>query len=284
MSAGHRLKQLREHLGLTIRDVELASEQIARKYGREDYSVPASRLSDVETKGVTPSIYRLYTLSVVYRRDIREIMAWYGIDLSETAADMTFSLPRNSHLTTLTQSQISVSVPVRIDPGFDPRRTTNIGRMIEKWGLVPLAFLQQYANHDYTYGYIGSEDFTMYPLLLPGSFVQVDESLDKVEEKMWRSEYERPIYFVETRDGYTCCWCSMKGDQLILQPHPLSNVPPKVMKDASEGEVIGQVVAVAMRLSGWQRVADDADRTPSGTGNGHANGPAKGNSTPKRLN
>ena len=27
---------------------------------------------------------------------------------------------------------------------------------------------------------------------------------DKIESGMWRSEYERPIYFVETREGYTC--------------------------------------------------------------------------------
>ena len=39
---------------------------------------------------------------------------------------------------------------------------------------------------------------------------QVDETKNKVAEGMWRSEFERPIYFVEMRDGYTCCWCSIK--------------------------------------------------------------------------
>ena len=59
----------------------------------------------------------------------------------------------------------------RLDPGFDPRRTVNFGRMVEQWGQVPLAYLAQFATCQYTYGYIGSDDLTMYPILPPGSFV-----------------------------------------------------------------------------------------------------------------
>ncbi len=80
----------------------------------------------------------------------------------------------------------------------------------------PFGKLQQ---REYTYAYIGGEDFTMYPLLPPGTFLQVDESRSQVTQGIWRSEYERPIYFVETREGYTCSWCSLKGDQIVLQPH-----------------------------------------------------------------
>ena len=57
----------------------------------------------------------------------------------------------------------SVQVPVRMDPAFDERRTTNLGRMVEQWGLVPFAYLAQFANSDFTYGYVGTQDFTMYP-------------------------------------------------------------------------------------------------------------------------
>ncbi|MGO9689439.1 MAG: hypothetical protein ACLP2X_12975, partial [Syntrophobacteraceae bacterium] len=95
---------------------------------------------------------------------------------------------------------------------------------------------------------IGNEDFTMYPILPPGSFVQVDESRRRVVERQWRSEYERPIYFVETRDGFTCCWCSFRLNSLVLQPHPLSPVQVRVLKHPQEAEVIGQVVGVAMRI------------------------------------
>jgi hypothetical protein len=169
------------------------------------------------------------------------------------------SLPQ-SHLLPASEGG-TAKIPVRLDPGFDARKTTNIGRMIQNWGIVPLAHLSALLETDYTYGYIGTGDLTMYPLLLPGSFVQVDESRNKVEERLWRSEYERPIYFVESREGFTCCWCSVKGERLILQPHPLSPTQPRIMRQPQEAEVVGQVVGVAMRLG--DVTLDDAPRSPS---------------------
>jgi len=79
----------------------------------------------------------------------------------------------------------------------------------------------------------------------------VDETKNKVVEGLWRCEYERPIYFVETRDGYTCSWCSMRRDDVVLQPHPLSPVPVRVLRHPQEAEIIGQVVGVAMKLTEW---------------------------------
>jgi len=252
---GHSLRILREKLGLTMRHIETASEQIARKRSNEEYFIPISRLSDFETKGVIPSIYRLYSLAVIYHTNMRELLAWYGIDINIPVSELELSSPPKSHLSDALASTQSVQVPVKLDPGFDPRRTLNFGRMIEQWGTVPLIYLEQYSKVNFTYGYIGSEDLTMYPILPPGSFVQVDESRNKVAEGGWRSEYERPIYFVETREGYTCCWCTLGREDLILQSHPLSPVPAKVVR-VSQSEVVGQVVGVAMRLGEWRSIPD----------------------------
>jgi transcriptional regulator with XRE-family HTH domain len=254
---GHKLRVLRERLGLTMRDIETASEQLARKRGNEEYFIPISRLSDFETKGVIPSIYRLYSLAVIYHTNMRELLAWYGIDINIPVSDLELSSPPKSHLSDALASRQSVEVPVKLDPAFDARKTLNFGRMIEQWGTVPLIYLEQYSKVNFTYGYIGSEDLTMYPILPPGSFVQVDESRNKVMEGAWRSEYERPIYFVETREGYTCCWCTVGREDLILQSHPLSPVPAKVVR-ASQTEIVGQVVGVAMRLGEWRAVPDSA--------------------------
>ena len=252
LSSGQRLRTLREELGLTIRDVEAASERIAARHSNEDFALSPSRLSDIETKGILPNVYRLYSLAVIYRQDLRELLRWYGVDLTETAADLALAEPPKSHRAETLNSVIAADVPVRMDPGFDLRRTSNLGRLIERWGVVPLTYLSQFSATKYIYGYIGSEDFTMYPVLLPGSFIQVDESANKVMEGNWRSEYERPIYFVELRDGYTACWCSLKEDYLILQPHPLSPAPVRVLRLSQEVEVLGRVVGIAMRLDGWR--------------------------------
>jgi len=243
-----------------MRDIETASAQIASRRNNEEYSIPISRLSDFETKGVIPSIYRLYSLAVIYRKDFRELLAWYGVDLNASVADLEIASPPRSHLSSALVNTEVVQMPVRMDPAFDPRKTLNFGRMVEKWGTVPLAYLEQFSKVDFTYGYVGSEDLTMYPILTPGSFIQVDESRNKVCEGGWRTEYERPIYFVETREGYTCCWCTAGREDLILQSHPLSPVQPKVVR-SSLAEVIGQVAGIAMRLGEWRSVPDSA-RSP----------------------
>ena len=52
--------------------------------------------------------------------------------------------------------------------GLIPDERANLGRMVEQWGLVPLAYLAHFSQASFTYGYIGTEDFSMYPLLPPG--------------------------------------------------------------------------------------------------------------------
>jgi hypothetical protein len=262
LSAGLNLRGMRERLGLTMREVESASFRISERHGNDEFAVCPSRLSDIETKGLVPSIFRLYSLSIIYRCDLREILAWYGVDLSLSAADLQLNLPPKSHVDESLRSTSMVAIPTRLDPAFDPRRSTNLSRMVEQWGLVPLAHLANLSNDKYMYGYVGSEDFTMFPLLPPGTFLQVDESRSKIVQGMWRSELERPIYFVETRDGYTCCWCSLRGEQIVLQPHPLSPVPVKMLRHPQEAEVIGQVVGIALKLGEWHPMESSTATKP----------------------
>lgn len=263
-TAGQQLRLLREQLGLTLHDVEVASERIAARHRDNNFAISPGRLSYIETRGLLPSLYRLHTLAVIYRVDVRDILSLYGIDVNESAADLGVSAPTKTHRAGTLTGATAVKVPVRLDPSFDARRTLNLGRVVEKWGVVPLAYLNQFASVDYTYAYLGTQDFTMYPLLLPGSFLQVDESKNVVMEGAWRSEYERPIYFIETREGFTCCWCTVQGEEITLQPHPLSPARVRVMRHPQDAEVIGQVVGVAMRLGEWRSNGlERASKAPS---------------------
>lgn len=248
MTAGEKLRTLRERLGLSIRMVETASEKLAIKYNNPDYFVSLSRLSDIETKEIIPSIYRIYSLSVIYRADYHQILEMYGIDLGRVPDDLNISETPNSGLAGALEHQEQVEMPLMLDPGFREDSTTLVVRMIQRWGLAPMALLKNFVDRKYTYGYVGTKDWTMYPLILPGAFVQIDESKRRVEEGSWRSEYERPIYFVEMRDGFTCCWCDVEGTMLTLRSHPMSPVKIRTVRLGSEAEILGQVVGVAMRL------------------------------------
>jgi transcriptional regulator with XRE-family HTH domain len=70
---------MRERLGMSMRDVENASRRLASARGNRALAIPPSRLSDIETNTSIPSIFRLYSLSVVYRLDVSEILQWYGL-------------------------------------------------------------------------------------------------------------------------------------------------------------------------------------------------------------
>ncbi len=258
MTAGEKLRSLRERLGLSIRMVESASEKLSVKYDNPDYFISLSRLSDIETKGVIPSIYRIYSLSLIYRTSYRQILEMFGIKFENVPADLSlFDTPNSCKLGAL-DSQEQAEVPVALDPGFREESTTSIVRMIQQWGTVPLALLKKFVDRKYTYGYVGASDRTMFPLIMPGSFIQVDESKTQVQEGGWRSEYERPVYFIETREGFTCCWCETNASTLILKPHPMSPARTRMLRLGSEAEVLGQVVGVAMRLDATEASGKNA--------------------------
>jgi hypothetical protein len=84
MNAGRKLRSLREELAITMRDVETLSARIASQHDNEEFSIPPSRLSDLETKGVLPSLYRFYSLSVLYGVPILDLLSWYGVSPSPT--------------------------------------------------------------------------------------------------------------------------------------------------------------------------------------------------------
>jgi transcriptional regulator with XRE-family HTH domain len=73
------MRELRESLGLTMRDVHRLSKQMARSLRNQDYVVSPSRLSDIESLGHTPNLYRLHALSLVYDCKIERLLKFYGM-------------------------------------------------------------------------------------------------------------------------------------------------------------------------------------------------------------
>lgn len=240
---GARLRRARERLGLTFRDVERASYELACQRGRPDFIVHLSRLADIENRDATPTIYKLYALAVIYHLDPGEVCEWYEVPFQGHFADGVQMTAPNTHPAA---APAKMRLPVRFDPAFDPRRTEFLTRMVERWGDLEGTFFQ--APSRYLYGYVGLDDTRMHPLIRPGSLVLVDPKLRQVKNIGWKNEYERPVYFLELHGEFRCCWCQMEDSKLILIPHPLSSCAPEVYRYPDEVEVLGQVVGVAMRL------------------------------------
>lgn len=252
--AGQRLKKRREELSLRYRDVEEFSLQIAARHKNDEYAIALSRLADIENKGTVPSIYRLYSLCAIYRLDLLDVLDWYGVNASELPSDAgQIELARTHVMGFRTVGNGDVQVPISLDPGFDMRRTTYVSRMIQRWGRLPLMLLDGLDLKGHRYAYIGSDDWSMYPLIQPGSLVLIDETRRKIAASGWSNEFERPIYFLEHRQGYVIGWCNLSESQLVLQPHPASECNPTIYSYPAEIDVVGQVSGVAMRLDPSRR-------------------------------
>jgi transcriptional regulator with XRE-family HTH domain len=249
-SAGRKLRRLRERLSLTLRAVEESTLEIAETEHNSEYMVSAGRLNQIENDGSLPSIYKLYSLAVVYQITFDEIAAYYGIEVRKMEEHRSRMPLSRTHVLSVDIGDPSkpIRFPIRFDSGFQPDKTTFLSRLIESWGEIPVGLLSRLDLKKYHYGYIGFEDRMMFPLLQPGSIVQFDPSKRRVLQPGWLTENERPIYFLELRYSYECCWCFQRGHDLTLVPYPLSPCGPRNIRIPDEGEVLGQVVGVAMRL------------------------------------
>lgn len=248
--AGSSLRRIRERLGLTLRDVEESTLEISRAENNDEYHVSVARLNQIENDGSLPSIYKLYSLAVVLNLGPEEILDLYGISVGKMDEYRSRMPLSRTHLLTIEggDSNRTIRFPIRFDPGFRPEKTAFLSRLIESWEEIPLALLANLDLRKHRYGYIGLEDRMMAPLIRPGSIVQIDDSRRRVVNHGWTTEAERPIYFLELRYSYECCWCYARGHELTLVPHPLSSCGPRTIRIPEEGEVLGQVVGIAMRL------------------------------------
>ena len=248
--AGFKLKQIRERLGLTLRQVEEASLEIADTERNSEYVVSTARLNQIENDGSLPSIYKFYSLAVIYQLSIESMLGVYGINIGNIQQHRMAARQTSTHLFAAEVGDPTrvVRFPVRFDPGFQPAKTAFLSRLVELWGEVPAGLLAQLDFKKFRYGYIGLDDRMMVPVLRPGTIVQVDDSRRRIVNSGWLTEYDRPIYFLELRYSYECCWCYQRGKEVTLLPHPLSPCGPRTIRVPDDGEVLGQVVGVAMRI------------------------------------
>ena len=247
---GHRLKALREALGISGRDVQMYSRLIAGTQGNQRYCISHSSLVEIENSARVPSVHKLFTLSALYRINFVDLLLFFGIDLDQiNTARLAVKLPR-THLvpSEIYDTERRVSFPVRFDPGARIEESNLLSRMVQTWGEIPIAFVQNLGLRKYLYGFIGMDDYTLYPMIRPGAFVQIDDQDTKIDPDPGENEFERPIYFFQLREEYAYGWCELEEKVLSIIPHSMSGRKTRQFNYPGDIDVVGRVVAVAMPL------------------------------------
>jgi len=265
-SAGEKLKELRVRLGLTTRDVEAKSQHIADGKQSREYYLSHAWVTDIENGKFTPSIYKFFTFSAIYNCRITELLSYFGLQLGDLSRyRMSIGVPKTHLLDSGSNLEVEkVSLPVQFKPDFRLEKTNLLARVVEKWDEIPVGFLQHLDLRKSVYGYIGLEDYTLFPLIRPGSLVEIDASQRKISGEKWKTEFDRPIYFVELRTGYVCSWCQVDRGQLIVIPHPHSRQDVRRFDYPAQAEIVGRVTGVSMRIIG-EKVPDTGEPPTGGS-------------------
>ena len=234
MPVGEKLKALRNVREITVRQVEQASRRIADVKGDKRYCISNGWLAQLEKGGSEPSICKLFSLSAIYHVKYMELLRLYGVDLNEI---QKYERVANPEVTQLLSADAWDS--------WLPKTATAVSQA--NFSTAATALVPASEPSSVIYGYIGLNDLTMFPLMRPGAFVRIDTTQNKPEAGPWPSEYDRPIYFVELREGYACGWCGLLGNQLLIIPHHSSPSTISRFIYLKEAEIVGRVTGYETR-------------------------------------
>jgi len=253
--AGAKLREIRVRLGLSVRDVERLSIELAKNRHNPYLSFSRTWITDIENGRFVPGSFKMASLAEIYGMDLVEIHKLYGVPPGgDITKERPVFRPPKTHLL-VPSEQPSEGEPAPEDlPGQMRIEDTNLlVGIVDIWVSVPVPLLRRFGLRQSLYGYIGTEDTSMAPLLPPGSFVQIDAKQNRIRKGPFKkssseSHFARPIYFLDIRTGYACGWCELKDGVLTLVPHPDSGVETRTFRYPSEVSVVGRVTAVTMSI------------------------------------
>jgi transcriptional regulator with XRE-family HTH domain len=243
---GAKLRKIRLRLGLSAREVERRSLKFVAEQQNADYHLSRAWIRDVERGRFAPGIFKSVSVSAIYHLSVAEIHEFFGIKPRDIAKESGLFPPPKTHLITPPAEEIVVESK---DTTKVAENNELVTRLVDIWGEVPVPALRDLHLRRCLFGYIGSQDRTLSPLIRPGTFVQIDVKQTHIRnERVPRGSgpFSRPIYFLDIRTGYACGWCQVEGGILTLIPHPDSGVKARSFRHPNEVEVVGRVIQIYM--------------------------------------
>ena len=236
-SIGTQLRTARNRWGLTLREVEERCSLLAEERGNPSYKISASWLDRVERENRELSATKLVVLAYIFGLTANQMLSFFPggkvppVQLEHISSPGSIHLSQESRL----EPHAELWVPDKLITDRPPEKTM----------LLPPD--QTLMPAHYRRGVVGRRDRTMEPMILPGAIVLIDTQKRAIAvRKDWTNEYNRPIYFLLARDGYTYGFCDLdkEAQWLTLVPHALSFEANKRWRYRKDVEVIGTVSGV----------------------------------------
>jgi hypothetical protein len=240
---GAKLRAIRTQWGLSLLDVEERSLRLAQEWGSPSYQISASWLGRVEREDRELSATKVLVLSAIYNIPSGQMLCYCQPENGGLLRFDTLAGPNTALLSA--EGPLGEQARDLLPDSF------NSDPVPEETSLLPLAPGPE--TSPYRRGIIGHRDRMLDPMIRAGSIVLINVQKTSITSRKHLShEFDRPIYFLLTRNGYVCCWCELDKESvwLTLIPHPFSRARSQRFKYREEIDVIGQVVAVFMRLVG----------------------------------
>jgi hypothetical protein len=239
---GPLLRAVRQQWQLSLREVEERSLHFVQERGNQSFQVSASWLDRLEREEHELTVNKLIVLADIYNLSTEQLLRSIYPGDAPPMSLRQLSSPNATMLLTdgPLEDQAKYLLPDALGLGQPPDETTLLAAENSS-SLAP-----------YRRGIIGKRDRTLDPMIPPGSIVQIDTQKRTISARRdWTHEFQRPIYFLTTRDTYVCGWCELDShsDWLTLIPHPLSPASSRRWRYRKEIETIGRVAFVAIRLT-----------------------------------
>jgi hypothetical protein len=236
---GVKLRAARLAWKLTLREVEQRTLRLAQQWGNPAYRISASWLDRVERENRGLSATKLIVLASVYSLSPEQMLALCPPAGPGVASSEEMSVP---NATLLAEGALDEHAKIWLPDSLvtDPPPESTALLPTEE-GLVPTHFRR---------GIIGRQDRTLEPMIRAGSIVLIDTRKRTIAgRREWNHEFDRPIYFLMTREGYVSGFCELDRDTdwLTVIPHALSFESNRRWRFKKEIEVVGTVVAAIVR-------------------------------------
>jgi transcriptional regulator with XRE-family HTH domain len=166
--AGKRLRAKRERLHLSIRRVEQLSQKIAAEKNDPAFYVPHNWISDLENGKSKPRLAKFHSLSLIYDCDINEILTLFGLNVMDLGNERGVVTLPHTHLSGLPLVRsAAVTDPPNVAGSPPLKRTTSHCRIFQGLGDMAMFLAQQARPEQLLYGYVGTDDYTLDPIIRP---------------------------------------------------------------------------------------------------------------------